>query len=267
MKIFSKLHKLELNDQMKIELAPGVSVEFIRIPAGKFIMGSKKSDRFSDHSEYPQHKVFLDEYFKGRFPITNIQYQVFIGDTANDPPNYWLNGQIPYTAEQHPVHFLSWLDAIAFCEWISLKSEFNIRLPSEAEWEKAARGTDGRKYPWGNNFDTEKANKMLVHNSWSQKKGGLYTSPVGNSPKTVSPSGCEEMAAVIPEWVNDWYDAKYYLTTPDRNPKGPPTGSFRVCRNGEFATEGGGRIFRTANRYHESPTVKLYGFRCAFSFP
>ncbi|MCQ3980108.1 MAG: hypothetical protein DPW09_42365 [Anaerolineae bacterium] len=125
-------------------------LELVRVPAGEFLMGSDPAkDKNVQQDEQPQHRVYVSEFFIGKYPITNEQYAVFVKATKHRTPNHWDKGKIPAGQENHPVVYISWGDAAAFCQWLSRASGQSFRLPTEAEWEKAARGTDGRIYPWG----------------------------------------------------------------------------------------------------------------------
>ena len=141
----TKSEKVDKNQRI-ITLASGVKMAFMRVPAGEFIMGSPKGEGYAD--EHPRHKVRLDEYWMGKTPVTNLQYQAFVKATGFTPPEHWKRTLIPLGKEQYPVTYVSWQEAQTFCAWVSKVSGQTIRLPTEAEWEKAARGTDGRTYPW-----------------------------------------------------------------------------------------------------------------------
>jgi len=131
-------------DEMTITLAPGVEMVFRRVPAGEFWMGSDDNDKEAEKHEKPLHKVHLDEYWIGKYPVTNTQYQAYVN--ANKTAGW----EFEPGKERHPAVYVSWEDAAGFCKWASLSSGRAVRLPTEAEWEKAARGTDKRLYPWGN---------------------------------------------------------------------------------------------------------------------
>ncbi|HQY93952.1 SUMF1/EgtB/PvdO family nonheme iron enzyme, partial [Caldilinea sp.] len=135
---------------------PPVSFDWVEIPAGAFLMGSdKQKDAQARDNELPQHTVPLPAYRIARVPVTNIQYLAFVQATGQKTPQHWKDGQIPEGKEEHPVVYVSWQDAVAFCKWASEVTGTMIRLPTEAEWEKAARGTDGRLSPWGDEKPTQ----------------------------------------------------------------------------------------------------------------
>jgi len=240
-------------NEMTITLAPGVEMVFRCVPAGEFWMGSDDNDKNASECEKPQHKVYLDEYWIGKYPVTNAQYQAYVK----------ANGRIDWSSERgkkrHPAKNMEWKEAVGFCEWASQVSGRVVRLPTEAEWEKAARGTDRRMYPWGNEEpDNSRANFHVLF------KG---TTPVGQfSPQGDSPCGCADMAGNVWEWVQDWFDEDYYRSQ-DRfvNPLGPNTGKWKVLRGGSWVYEYG---LRTAYRGANSPRGHgAFGFRCAFSIP
>jgi len=214
--------------------------QMVRIPAGKFLMGSTKeqatqavkdsADKNWVAREQPQHTVELSEYSIGKYPITNREYQAFVRDAKFKPPNGWDGDQFPTERGSHPVVNVSWDDAIAYCKWLSEKSGKQYRLPTEAEWEKAARGENGLVYPWGNEFDSKNANTAEV------KIGD--TSDVGKfSPQGDSPYGCADMSGNVWEWCNDWFDENEYKGRADKSvkdPQGPQEGRLRVLRGGSF---------------------------------
>ena len=164
----------------------------VRIPAGAFTMGS--NSRLPD--EGPQHTVRLKPFRIDKYEVTNLQYQQFIEATGRRSPQHFQNRAFPDGKADHPVTFVSWHDAKAYCEWAGK------RLPSDAEWEKAARGTDGRTYPWGDEFDVNKANMPL---RWESLKTEGDTTPVGAFPNGVSPFGLYDMSGNVWEWTEDWY--------------------------------------------------------------
>ena len=159
---------------------------FALIPAGVFTMGS---DKYVD--EKPIHDVYLDAYYISEFPVTVAQYRLFCVASQRNMPDAPSWGWI----DEHPMVSVTWDDATAFCEWAG------VRLPTEAEWEKAARGTDGRAYPWGNDWDKSKCSNFTNSKS---------TQPVGSYPDGASPYGVLDMAGNVWEWCSDWYSADYY---------------------------------------------------------
>ena len=219
-------------------------LEWVTVRAGEFTMGSNDY-----RDEKPIHRVHLSEYQIARHPVTNAQYELFVKANSYAAPKHWENGKIPPGKENHPVVNVSWKDAQAFCAWAG------VRLPTEAEWEKAARGTDGRKYPWGNEPPT-----MELCN-FNSNVGG--TTPVGSYPKGASPYGVLDMAGNVWEWVNDWYDGSYYSQSPSENPQGPATGKYRVLRGGSWYDDD--NYVRSAYRAALPAWFGYLGFRCVRS--
>lgn len=217
---------------------------WITIPAGEFQMGSENG---SDN-EKPVHTVYLDEYQIGRYEVTNRQYNNC----------YWAGvciGNVYHANLDHPVSGVSWRQADIYCKWVG------GRLPTEAEWEKAARGTDGRTYPWGEGIDCDKAN-------YSSCVGD--TSPVGSYENGKSPYGLYDTIGNVWEWVNDWYDENYYQNSPLSNPLGPDSNLYMVLR----VVRGGGWVTsadeaRSATRRGLSPINEVLGvgIRCARDVP
>lgn len=214
--------------------------QMVPIAAGEFFMGStvaqvalavKEGANVEQvRCEQPQHKVWLAEYAIGKYPIICRQYQVFIQDKGHRSPSGWAGSQYPANKADHPVVNVSWDDALAYCAWLSAKTGKSYRLPSEAEWEKAARGTDGRVYPWGNAFEPGRAN--------IQGSGLKGTAPAGQfSPRGDSPYGCADMIGNVWEWCADWFEEKAYAARVGqvaRDPRGPNQGSHRACRGGSW---------------------------------
>ncbi|MGC1379328.1 MAG: SUMF1/EgtB/PvdO family nonheme iron enzyme [Anaerolineales bacterium] len=250
--------------ELILDLGDGVKMEFVRVPAGEFWMGSDKSiDKQANDDEMPRHKVYLDEYLMGKTPVTNRQYQVFVQKARHRAPSHWKSGKIPAGLENHPVVQVSWEDAATFCKWVSGAVGQSVRLPSEAEWEKAARWKwqgegEALLYPWGNQKPTE--------NLCNYGNNAGKTTPVGKySPHGDSPYGCVDMAGNVWEWCADWYSADYYKNAPAKNPPGPPSWHYRVLRGGSWGLSDDN--VRSANRGRNSPTdtFNIYGFRCARS--
>ncbi|TES92597.1 MAG: formylglycine-generating enzyme family protein [Candidatus Cloacimonadota bacterium] len=196
----------------------------IKIPAGEFTMGSNDGD----DDEKPVHTVYLDEYYICKYEVTNSQYNKFCDATGrNYPDDPKFEGMSDYFTNypDYPVVKVSWNDAVAYCRWAGL------RLPTEAEWEKAARGTDSRKYPWGNSKPDAGGTYRANYDPGEDEVDGYkYTSPFGSFPDGISPYGCYDMAGNVWEWCSDWYGEHYYRDSPERNPEGPSSGKYRVIR-------------------------------------
>ncbi|MBI4725791.1 formylglycine-generating enzyme family protein [candidate division TA06 bacterium] len=246
----------------------------IEIPAGSFIMGSNDYD-----DEKPIHTVYLDKYYIGKYEVTVGQFRKFVNATGYKTDAEKSGGAYVYTGgswqqkadanwknpyfsqnDNSPVVCVSWNDAKAYCDWAGL------RLPTEAEWEKAARGTDGRSYPWGNGWDGNKCNHGKVSSPYTDASDGYeYTSPVGSFSSGVSPYGAYDMAGNVWEWCSDWYGENYYGSSPSNNPTGPSSGDSRVLRGGSFGSYANDSVCRVAARIYNLPDYRTnyYGFRIA----
>ena len=233
--------------------------KMVHIPAGEFLRGSKERDRVASASEKPQCRIYLAEYWIGKYPVTNAQYAVFVEATGRRPPEHWPGGCPPEAKKNHPVVDVNWWDAVAYCRWLAKVTGKPYRLPTEAQWEKAARGSDGRRYPWGDQWDSKKCN--------ARQAGKGDTTPAGAcSPVGDSPYGCADMAGNVLEWVADWYAADYYAqSTTSHNPYGPASGAVRVLRGGSWYSNA--QKVRCASRYNGNPklTSPEAGFRCALA--
>ena len=200
-------------------------VPMVTIPAGEFLMGNPEGKGRAD--EWPQRSVYLDAFAIDQVEVTNERYLAFVATTGHrNPPNPYGTGTLQSAKgiEQLPVVQTTWYDAKAYCSWAKK------RLPTEAEWEKAARGTDGRLFPWGNDSATVK--RANFDREW-EEENTLH--PVGSLPDGDSPYGVKDMAGNAREWVSDWYDADYYKHAPDRNPQGPDKkGVVRSIRGGSW---------------------------------
>ena len=235
------------------QVSPVDGMAQVYVPAGVFSMGS------GFQFEKPQHSVYLDAYWIDQTLVTNAMYVKCVKAGACQPPaktgsstreSYYGDS----TYDHYPVIHVSWNDAKAYCGWAGR------RLPTEAEWEKAARGTDGRLYPWGNQDPSP-----TLANYQNEESNEVDTSEVGKYPAGASPYGALDMAGNVWEWVNDWYDGDYYSSSPASNPPGPATGTERVLRGGSWTncyTD-----MRTANRSNSQPSADIeeVGFRCAAS--
>jgi formylglycine-generating enzyme required for sulfatase activity len=241
--------------------------EMVAIPAGTFLMGSdRKVDRSAYPAEFPQRKVYLDAYEIDKFEVTTVQFLKFVLATNRDPLIDWQydGGNFQETMASHPVMHISWFDADAYCTWAGK------RLPTSAEWEKAARGEDGRIYPWGN----EPAGLSRANFGRTGLSGPVRDRPerlllyppiisVDKYENAVSPYGLFQTAGNVAEWTADWYDSGYYKHAPDRNPKGPEKGTQRAFRGGAWIDST--PSVRPAQRNGTDPNTKMnwLGFRCA----
>jgi formylglycine-generating enzyme required for sulfatase activity len=252
----------------------------VLVPAGAFWMGSKENDPGAEADEKPQHLVTLDSYYIDQHEVTNAQYASFLNAAGDgNQERLWLaleaetvrihQNEGSWRAddgyENHPVTEVSWYGAEAYCLWAGK------RLPTEAEWEKAARGADQRIYPWGNEFDGTRLNFCDINcdiaewknTQWSD--GYAQTAPVDSYADGKSPYGALNMAGNVWEWVADLYDANYYTISPRIAPQGPSTGDRYVHRGGSWdSTEW---FVRAADRYPVPPPHRAHtlGFRCALS--
>ncbi len=260
------------------------------IPAGAFTMGASVPERLMAlqfgwsqdwllrmagliESAGPTHQVVLDAYRIDRHEVTNEQYEAFLDATGYPLPRFW--NQPSLNADNQPVTGVSWHDAQTYCSWTGK------RLPTEAEWEKAARGTDGLAYPWGEVWDSAMLRSaegvagraMANYHEWTLWRSGSMSdggpAPVGSYPGGASPYGVLDMAGNVWEWVADWYDPEYYSTALEENPSGPASGVARVLRGGAWdvpsvvAFTWFREIFIPPD-YNGSAVV---GFRCASNEP
>jgi formylglycine-generating enzyme required for sulfatase activity len=235
---------------------------WVDIPAGKFRMGR---DDISDH-EKPVHDVFLDSFKIALVPITNTQYRFFAEATGHTPPSHWEDGRVPRGEESHPVVNATWLDALAYCRWLAEVTKKPITLPSEAQWEKAARGhKDRREYPWGDNWEESKCNTFEM--------GLEGTTPVGIFPDGASPYGCLDMAGNVWEWTSslwgaDWDNPEYrypYDSNDGRENLEAADDVLRVLRGGSWS--GNQSYARCSYRLRDLPLYRngYNGFRVVVS--
>jgi formylglycine-generating enzyme required for sulfatase activity len=199
--------------------------EMVPVPAGEFLMGSDPladEDAFPD--EQPQHRLYLPDYSIARTPVTNARYAAFVQAAGHQPPEHWKGGKPPQGKDEHPVVNISWYDAMAYCAWLSKVTGKSYRLPSEAEWEKGARGEDGRIYPWGNAWNAQRCN--------SEEGGTDDTMQVGTYPAGASPYGLLDMAGNVWEWCHSLYQSYPYDPRDGREDPGPQ--GRRVVRGGAW---------------------------------
>ena len=227
----------------------------VLVPAGEFTMGSDKGD----DDESPIHRVYLNAFYLDKFEVTNGRFAKFVDAIQSEPPWGFADKETPVTSADQPVRWVSWMDAMGYCLWVGK------RLPTEAEWEKAARGTDGRMFPWGNDPPT------LAHAVYGLKEGGAEAiSVIGDRDRGMSPYGAHDMAGNLYEWVMDWYAEDFYLNVANNtavNPRGPSEGTAKVQRGGSYINSP--YRLRSSFRTKGDPTEQdpHVGFRCAQDVP
>lgn len=256
-------------------LNTGPLPELALVPGGEFVMGS--SDGADD--EAPPRQVNVDEFLISVRQITNADYARFVAATNHRPPAIydlplvvvaggrerervfrqtgapyvWLDGAPPPGREQHPVALVRWEDAAAYCRWLSSQTGRSVRLPTEAEWEKAARGgVDRRRYPWGDRISPDMAN-FLVDPALKADQG---TTPCGSYPPNAF--GLYDMAGNVWEWVQDWYGPSGYPGASSHNPTGPATGRLRILRGGSWLVADV-RMLSCSHRHKVPPDTYSYG--------
>jgi formylglycine-generating enzyme required for sulfatase activity len=252
------------------------SPNLARIPAGEFLMGA--ADAADD--ERPVHRVHVGEFFIGRFPVTCDEYARFVRATGYSAPAVrglpliaaggrdvvfkdlalpyvWTKNDPPAGHGSHPVVLITYEDASAYCGWLSESLKRVFRLPTEAEWEKAARGgVEGQRYPWGNDIDASRCNFLLDPATKAQRG----TRPAGTFPP--NPYGLCDMSGNVWEWVSDWYGMDYYSISEPRDPAGPMGGQMRIIRGGAWVNDDV-TMLRCAYRHRVPPDTYAYsvGFR------
>ena len=221
--------------------SPSDKPNTVYVPGGEFVMGSDDNNE----DETPQQMVFLDAFNIDVYPVTNVEYKEFVDATSHQAPRNWNEGSYTEDKGDHPVIWVTWHDAVAYAEWAGK------RLPTEAEWEKAARGTEGLMYPWGNDFDSARCN--------SNEAGIKGTTSVGSFPDGVSPYGVMDMAGNVWEWTADWYDA-YRGSIYEFSRFGE---EYKVLRGGSWFD--GADFVRSSARNSADPNFSFstIGFRCA----
>lgn len=259
-------------------MADDLLPRFARVPAGEFTMGADDGDE----DERPPRRVFVDAFHLAQHPITNDQYAEFVRETGHAPPTVrdlprmvtpsqeptfrelaasyaWRGGDAPTERARHPVTLVSYTDAVAYCRWLGEKSGRLMRLATEAEWERAARGgIEGRRYPWGDDIDPSRAN-FLPDPALKRHRG---TRPVGGYPPNAF--DLYDMVGNVWEWVADWYRPDAYRNGDERNPRGPSVGRLRLVRGGSWVTHDVLQL-RCAHRHKVPADTYAYsiGFRVA----
>jgi formylglycine-generating enzyme required for sulfatase activity len=263
-------------------MASDPAPELALIPAGEFLMGSDDAEE----DERPVHRVHLDDFFLGVQPVTNAEYARFVRDTGHrtpaiyelpivvkvggpererafrliGSPYVWEDGHPAAERADHPVTLVRYDDASAYCAWLSAVTGKPFRLPTEAEWEKAARGgTESQRYPWGDRLDRNMAN-FLADPALKTTQG---STPCRSYPANAF--GLFDTAGNVWEWVYDWYDARYYATA-GANPTGPAFGHLRLLRGGSWLVADV-RMLSCSHRHKVPPDTYSYsiGFRVACS--
>jgi formylglycine-generating enzyme required for sulfatase activity len=281
---------MELADDSQVQAAgdtwsrPADWMTMVYVPAGQFEMGSDDAgvafamqlcSEISDdcqqswyEDQLPAHTVALEGFWIDKYEVTNAQYQKCVEGGACQAPK-WCNWGEPTYGEadkaDHPVVCVNWQGAQDYCEWAG------GRLPTEAEWEYAARGPAANVFPWGDTFDGRLANSCDSNCTMEWRYTGYddgykQTAPVGSYPDGTSWCGADDMAGNVWEWVNDWYAWDYYSVSPAENPGGPRSGEHRVARGGSWRDGSNGELHLAAMRFYPGvPSLKTssVGFRCA----
>lgn len=264
---------------------PATSGEMILVPAGNFLMGSTSGST----EEQPQHTVYLDAYYIDKYEVTNAEFKQFIDADGYNIQAYWSTAGWSYRQSQgwtaptwwtlgdyysgpgypgFPVVGVTYYEAEAYANFVGK------RLPTEAEWEKAARGTDARTYPWGEGINVVRANYQNSNDPYEPYStpvgfydGRLHPSPPFQTVDSPSPYGGYDFAGNVSEWVRDWYSSAYYSSSPSANPPGPISGAYRVVRGGSWSDPTVN--LRCAYRLAVQPPGRIgyIGFRCARTAP
>ncbi|MEP6959650.1 MAG: formylglycine-generating enzyme family protein, partial [Nitrospirota bacterium] len=246
--LHEKIQQRHKRGQEKTVSAKHLERSMVLVPAGEFIMGSSTGDA----DEQPVRYVYVDAFYIDKHQLSAGEYAKFLEATSHVAPPEW-DIMRKSMHQKRPVVNVDWADADAYCKWA------DKRMPTEAEWEKAARGTDGRTYPWGNELPTQ-FHANMKKEVWNNH---VVLTPVGLFEAGKSPYGIYDMAGNAWEWVSDWYDPNYYKAGSLRNPTGPSLGDYKVVRGGSWGS--GPKDLRSADREVHLPSFKGYGtgFRCA----
>ena len=231
--------------------------DMVLVPGGEFIMG--KNGTFLDAA--PEHAVWLDSFYIDKHEVTNAEYKRFVDATGHpapflDPEKYprakqfnWVDDTYPEGTELLPVVLVNWYDATTYAAWRG------CRVPTEAEWELAARSTDGRKYPWGDKWDSTGV--------WYRLNSFYGPHKINENSKDISPYGVTNMSGNVAEWCSDFYDKDYYAESPRLNPQGAKVGSRKVVRGGSWQTANNEKL---SSFYRDAQFASMKsiatGFRC-----
>jgi formylglycine-generating enzyme required for sulfatase activity len=254
------------------------------IPEGKFIMGMNSDkdltecqrirsncETISFEDEGPAHEVYLDAFYIDKYEVTNALYAACVkagacrfpkASNSYTHPSYYGNPQF----DNYPVIYVDWYKAKAYCEWRG------AQLPTEAQWEKAARGDDGRIFPWGNDFNDSFVNFCDKNCTYGQADpnsddGSTENAPVDAYAEGISPYGVYNMSGNVWEWLADWYSETYYQDSPASNPVGPELGERRVLRGGSWFNDNYGVRITVRGKNPPVNTLNRFGIRCAKSVP
>lgn len=252
----------DLPDGVFLDRTPAGTVDtMLAVTAGDFLMGTNRGF----DPEGPAHVVYLSAFYIDKYEVTNAQFRAYARITGASLPPENLNPL--FSEDRQPVVGVTWTEAEAYCHWRG------GRLPTEAQWEKAARGTDGRTYPWGEeapggDFAVMDLGGRCGRTNWADPSAGpvpgefCHTMPVGSRPRGASPYGLLDMAGNAWEWCNDWYDDTYYGRSPGEDPSGPASGTFRVVRGSSWHHLP--HYLKTSARFRFYPDQRgnFIGFRC-----
>lgn len=243
----------------------------VKIPAGEFWMGRSQNwllDELGMHlrarlDDQPVHLVYVDVYWMDKYEVTNQDYARFVEATGHRKPFHWIGGKLPAGQEKFPVYNVTWDDALAYCKFVGK------RLPTEAEWERAARGgVEKAMFPWGARLGPGGRGRPAESDSETTKPAryGYPDGPVAVGSYAPNGFGLYDVTGNVWEWVSDWYEQNYYSVSPDRNPRGPETGLYRVIRGGGWS-DNDERILALhyRNFTNQSLLSNTVGFRCARS--
>ena len=244
--------------------------DMILIPAGDFWMGRQHMwliDELSMHlrlrlDDTPAHLTYLDGYYIDKYETTNEQYAKFIAATKRRKPFHWVGGKFPEGKDQYPVYNVSWDDADAYCKWAGK------RLPTEAEWEKAARGGSEQStmYPWGDQLNPGGGGRGGGAAAAKPAHFGFPNGPVRVGSYPPNGYGIYDIIGNVAEWTSDWYQRTYYSVSPEKNPTGPETGMYRVFRGSSWA-DTDERMLAIHYRNYTNPELRtgVLGMRCGRS--